>query len=889
MSRVSRWKSVGAPAESRAVCVDLGAFEEITGTPISAVPRCVRPLIEGVLRRWSEVERAPDVLAVLAGRSSGDVEVEVPFWPSRVLLQDFTGVPCVADLAALRSEVVRRGGTARRVEPVIPVDLVIDHSVQIDVAGSPEALAENVRIEFDRNRERYEFLRWGQSAFGRLRVFPPGLGICHQVNMEHLAEVIRLEPRPDGRRELVPDTVVGTDSHTTMINSLGVLGWGVGGIEAEAAMLGQPIPLAPPRVVGVRLIGRLAPGATATDAALMLTQRLRAHGVVDRMVEFFGPGLDSLSVEDRAPLANMAPEYGATTGWFPVDAATLAYLRRTGRTEDLVARVEAGARALGLWREAGAEETARYESVVEFDLGAVEPSLAGPRRPHERLTLDEVGRSFEAMVASAQPAGVSAAGRASGLDHGAIVIASITSCTNTSNPALLVAAGLVARRAVERGLRVPPWVKTSFAPGSRAAAAFLRRAGLLGYLERLGFHIAAYGCATCIGNSGPLRSEIEEEIRRRQLVVAAVLSGNRNFEGRIHPLTRANYLASPPMVVIAALRGTVRGDWRRDPVGFDATGRPVAWADLWPSAEEIAEIVGACVRPEDFVEAYQSSAAMPSEWTIGATATADVYEWRPRSTYLREPPFVVGVPAVPPPVRDIERAAILVVLGDFVTTDHISPAGSISADSPAGRYLIEHGVAPRDFNSYGSRRGNHEVMMRGTFANVRLRNRMVDREGGWTVHVPSGEVVPVFEAAERYRAEGVPLVVIAGQMYGAGSSRDWAAKGPALLGVRAVLAQSFERIHRSNLVEMGVLPLSFPDGMNAETLALTGRERVTIRGVGDLRPNGPVRVVVERPEAGRAEFDAVARLNSRQEIEYLRHGGILPYVLRTQLLVASPA
>jgi len=875
---------VRTPLEEGLWCADLRTFEELTGVPLQKVPRCIRPLIEGVLRRWNEVERGTEVLAALAGDGRVTTDVEIPFWPSRVLLQDFTGVPCVADLAALRSEVVRRGGVARHVEPVIPVDLVIDHSVQVDVAGSPDALAENVRIEFERNRERYEFLRWGQSAFGRLRVFPPGLGICHQVNMEYLAEVIRIEAGADGRRIVVPDTVVGTDSHTTMINSLGVLGWGVGGIEAEAAMLGQPIPLAPPRVVGVRLTGRLPPGASATDAALMLTQRLRTHGVVDRMVEFFGPGLDTLSVEDRAPLANMAPEYGATMGWFPVDASTLAYLSRTGRSAELVARVEAGARALGLWRESGADDPADYESVVEFDLSSVQPSLAGPRRPHERLALPEVGRSFEAMLASAAPPAVVGHSAAEGLDHGAVVIAAITSCTNTSNPALLVAAGLVARRALELGLRVPPWVKTSFAPGSRAAVAFLRRAELLEPLEQLGFHIAAFGCTTCIGNSGPLRPEIEKEIRRRNLIVAAVLSGNRNFEGRIHPLTRANYLASPPMVVVAALRGTVRGDWQMDPLGLDRRGKPVRWADVWPTAEEISTVVETCVRPEDFGEAYADPASLAPQWSGISAGASEVFEWSADSTYLREPPFVRGVPDVPPALRDIERAAILAVLGDFVTTDHISPAGSIPGDSPAGRYLIEHGVAPRDFNSYGSRRGNHEIMMRGTFANVRLRNRMVEREGGWTVHVPSGETVTIFEAAQRYRSEGVPLVVVAGQMYGAGSSRDWAAKGPALLGVRAVLAQSFERIHRSNLVEMGVLPLAFPEGVHAESLGLTGRERVTVAGLAHLRPNARVRVLIERPQGERAEFEAIARLNSRQELEYLRHGGILSYVLRTQLL-----
>lgn len=870
------------------LCVDLRTFEEITGVPVQRIPRCLRPLIATLLCRWDEVDNGREVLSALAPPRGAGVGTEIPFWPSRVLLQDYTGVPCVADLAALRSEVMRRGGAAQCVEPVIPVDLVIDHSVQVDIAGSPEALLENARIEYERNRERYEFLRWGQTAFGRLRIFPPGFGICHQVNMEHLAEVIRLEESPAGERIVVPDTVVGTDSHTTMINSLGVLGWGVGGIEAEAVMLGQPILLAPPRVVGVRLTGRLPPAVTATDAALTLTQTLRQHGVVDCFVEFFGPGLDSLSVEDRAPLANMAPEYGATIAWFPVDIVTLRYLRRTGRPEELVARVEAGARALGLWRESGAIDEAEYDSVVEVDLATIQPCLAGPRRPHERLTLDKVGCSFEKMLATVQRP-ERRDELESHLNDGAIVLASITSCTNTSNPSLLVAAGLIARRAVERGMQVPPWVRTSFAPGSRATAIFLRRAGLLKDLEQLGFHIVAYGCATCIGNSGPLRPEIEEEIRRRQLVVAAVLSGNRNFEGRIHPLIRANYLASPPLVVIAALRGTVCGDWERDPIGVDAAGSPVRWQELWPSSDEIEATVNQCVWPSDFVEAYADPALRTRQWAASSCDTSPVFEWNPASTYLCEPPFVRNIPDEPPSLRDVERAAILAVLGDFVTTDHISPAGSIPTESPAGCYLLERGVSSQELNSYGARRGNHEVMVRGTFANVRLRNRMVEQEGGWTVYVPTEEVMTIFDAAERYRAAGIPLVVIAGQMYGAGSSRDWAAKGPALLGVRAVIAESFERIHRSNLVEMGVLPLTFPAGVSAATLGLSGRERVTLLGLPDLRPHGPVRMIVEYPERRHLQLEATARLNNRQEIEYIRHGGILPYVLRKQLLAGCLA
>ncbi len=879
----SRWWCPLPAVEPGLHRIDVATAAGEAGLDVSRWPRCLLVLAENVLRHAVNDEAGLAGLRALAGRDPG---AEIPFRPARVLLQDFTGVPCVADLAALR-DAVRRAGRAAKVEPEIPVDLVIDHSVQLDATGSPEALAHNMRLEFERNRERYELLRWGCRAFSRLRVIPPGVGICHQVNMEHLAEVVCVEDDPTGIRLARPDSVVGTDSHTTMINSLCVLGWGVGGIEAEAAMLGHAISLAPPRTVGVRVIGALGGGATATDAALALTRRLREVGVVECFVEFFGPGLPALSVEDRAPLANMAPEYGATTGFFPVDEATLRYLRLTGRPEDLVRRVASYARESGLWHDPAGPAPV-FDRVVEFDLGTVEPSVAGPRRPHEWQPLRDVGRRFEAAMASPDPRegfGVAAVDSpaAGGVDHGSVVLASITSCTNTSNPALLIAAGLLARRAASRGLRVPPHVTTSFAPGSRAAVAFLRRAEVLADLERLGFHVAAYGCAACIGNSGPLRPEVEEEIRRRKLVVAAVLSGNRNFEGRVHPLTRANYLCSPPLVVAYALRGTVRGDLTRDPIGLDLQGRPVTLHDLWPSAAEVAAAVAAAVCPEDFRSAYAPENLRRIEWEALPDIAADVYPWDPASTYIRRPPFLDGVGPQPAPLEDIREAAILGLFGDFITTDHISPAGRIATDSPAARYLAGQGVPPSEFNTYGARRGNHEVMVRGTFGNPRLRNRMVDQEGNRTLHWPDGRPMSFFEAAEEYRRDGVPLVVVAGRMYGAGSSRDWAAKGVALLGVRAVLAASFERIHRSNLVELGVLPVELPDGLDAEKLGLTGRERVTLAGLPSLMPGGSVRVILRRSDGTATEFDARARVDNAQELEFFRHGGLLPYVFRSLL------
>ncbi len=872
----------------------IAVIEELGWGRIARLPYSLRILLETVLRGQGMKRPgfAPEHVESLARWSPANPGGgEIPFLPARVLLQDFTGVPCVVDLAALRGALARAGGDPRRVEPLIPVDLVIDHSVQLDEAGSARAFEANIEKEFERNAERYAFLRWGQRAFARLRVLPPGLGICHQVNMEYLAEGVRFDERDaEGRVVAAPDTVVGTDSHTVMINSMGILGWGVGGIEAEAAMLGQPIPLTPPPVTGVRLVGRLRSPATATDLALTVTETLRAQGVVGHFVEFFGPGLDTLPLADRAPVANMAPEYGATMGFFPMDASTLAYLRETGRDPAHIARVEAYAKAQGLWREPGRPDP-EYSAVVEIDLNRVEASVAGPRRPQDRLPLARVGREFErALTAPAERKGFGISPEAANrrvdlgpqgaLEQGAVVIASITSCTNTSNPDLMIGAALMARKARARGLRVPPQVKTSFAPGSRAVTAYLRRAGLLADLEALGFHVAAYGCATCIGNSGPLDPEIERAIRENGLVAAAVLSGNRNFEGRIHPLTRANYLCSPPLVIAYALRGTVRANLGDEPLGTDTNGKPVYLRDIWPDNSELRVAVASALSPEDYLDTYRRLSDVSPAWNALKGTENHVYAWDANSTYIREAPFFADFTPAPAPRGDIENARVLGYFGDFVTTDHISPAGSIPKDSPAGRYLIEQGVSPADFNSYGARRGNHEVLMRGAFANVRLRNRLADREGGWTRHWPDGAVMTIFDAAEAYRRENVPLVVLAGKMYGAGSSRDWAAKGPALLGVRAVIAESYERIHRSNLVGMGLLPLEFPAGATADSLGLNGSETIHLRGIADLTPGGMIEVEAVKSDRRAIRFQAKARIDTTVEAEYFRHGGILPYVLR---------
>jgi aconitate hydratase len=865
----------------------------------------IKVLLEMTLR---DLERDPNAAInaqALAGwPSPAPAEAEVPYRPARVLLQDFTGVPAVVDLAAMRSAMERLHRDPARIDPLVPADLIIDHSVQVDVFGTTGAYARNIEREYERNSERYALLRWAQQAFHDFSVVPPGMGICHQVNLERVSRVVQV--RMDGRGTVaIPDTLVGTDSHTTMVNGLGVLGWGVGGIEAEAAMLGQPMFLPTPIVVGVRLLGALRPGATATDLVLTLTEMLRRHGVVNKFVEFCGAGLSSLSVPDRATLSNMCPEYGATSALFPVDVQTLGYLKVTGRPADLIDLVERYTKAQGLFRT-DASETPSFSEILDLDLNAVEPSVAGPKRPQDRVPLPGVWQSFASVFAdNANPnhdaverfdneggeadrrgetrTGAAVAARPTAkLRNGSVVIAAITSCTNTSNPSVMVAAGLVAKRAVERGMTVSPTVKTSLAPGSRVVTDYLKAAGLLSYLEQLGFYLVGYGCTTCIGNSGPLASpEVEAAVEKEKLSVVAVLSGNRNFEGRIHPLVRASYLASPPLVVAYALAGDVRRDLSKDPVGKDRDGGDVFLKDLWPSADEVASAIRESLRVEMFQREYEHIFDGDEHWQRMAAPSGPSYRWDPQSTYVQEPPYFEGLDTTPPGVADLTDARALVIVGDSVTTDHISPAGSIPPESPAGRYLIEHGVPRIEFNSYGARRGNHEVMIRGTFANIRLRNQLVDREGYWTRHFPGGEETTIFEAAERYRAEGVPLVVLAGTEYGSGSSRDWAAKGPLLLGVRAVIAQSFERIHRSNLVGMGILPLQFEEGASVQSLGLTGRERFSIRGLdAALRPGQTLTVEAQDDEGTLRRFTVLARVDNATDVEYLRHGGILPMVLR---------
>ncbi len=895
--------------------VRLGALQE--QWDVERLPYTLRVLLENVLRADDE----NDIEAVAGWVATDEPSREISFRPSRVLHQDFTGVPAIVDLAAMRNAMQDLGGDPSRINPVIPAELVIDHSVQVDEFATRLAFSRNVELEFERNRERYAFLRWGQGAFADFKVVPPGTGIVHQVNLEYLARVV--EGR-DGRA--FPDTLVGTDSHTTMVNGLGVLGWGVGGIEAEAAMLGEALSMLVPQVVGFRLSGELPEGATATDLVLTVTQVLRQTGVVGKFVEYFGPGLAALSVADRATIGNMSPEYGATCGFFPVDDATLQYLRLTGRPEERVALVEAYCKENLLWHEP--DEHPTYSQVVELDLGTVEPSLAGPRRPQDRVPLREakdaflhelpsfgveygnakdaaVAESFPAsdppayvepgseapegagvpVLAVAEPESAAAAVQLGELEfqlaHGSVVIAAITSCTNTSNPQVMVAAGLLAKKAVERGLQRKPWVKSSLAPGSRVVTDYYERAGLTPYLEALGFHTVGYGCTTCIGNSGPLPEEISAAVAENDLVVCAVLSGNRNFEARIHPEVKANYLASPPLVVAYALAGRMDIDLTSEPIGQDPDGNDVHLRDLWPSSEEIGETIAASVSGDLFRSRYADVYTGDDTWRALEVPSGDLYDWQEDSTYVRRPPYFDGMPLEPTTFEDIAGARCLVMLGDSVTTDHISPAGSIKPDSPAGRYLVAHGVERRAFNSYGSRRGNHEVMVRGTFANVRLRNLLVPgSEGTWTVHVPSGEEGSIFDVSERYQAEGTPLIVLAGKEYGTGSSRDWAAKGPKLLGVRAVIAESYERIHRSNLLMMGVLPLQYRDGENAESLGLTGRELFAIEGIDDAEAH---EVTVRADDK---EFVARVRLDTPREREYVRHGGILPFVLRRLLAAA---
>ncbi|HEX4498275.1 MAG TPA: aconitate hydratase AcnA [Thermoanaerobaculia bacterium] len=895
----------------------LDALEK-RGFNVSRLPYALRILLENLLRREDgAVVNAGEIEALASWDPKAVPSREIAFMPARVLLQDFTGVPAVVDLAAMRDAMVKMGGDPKRINPLQPVELVIDHSVQVDEYGSAAAFLINAGKELERNRERYAFLRWGQTAFSNFRVVPPDTGIVHQVNLEYLARVV-MEGDVAGERYLYPDTLVGTDSHTTMVNGLGVLGWGVGGIEAEAAMLGQPVSMLIPQVVGFRLSGSLAEGTTATDLVLTVTQMLRKRGVVGMFVEFFGPGLANLPLADRATIGNMAPEYGATCGIFPVDQVALDYLTFTGRAPEAVAIVEAYMKEQGLFHTADSP-AAVYTDVLELDLGTVEPSLAGPRRPQDRVRLSDVKPSFlkelETMTAAgkakAKPASglqtvggtavglavaepevaVVADAAAAELQHGSVVIAAITSCTNTSNPSVMVAAGLLAKKAVEKGLSSKPWVKTSLAPGSKVVTEYYNAAGLTAYLDQLGFNLVGYGCTTCIGNSGPLPAAISKTIDERDLVAVAVLSGNRNFEGRINADVRANYLASPPLVVAYALTGRIDVDFQTEPLGTGKDGQPVYLRDVWPSRQEVEETMLRSVRSEMFREQYRDVFAGDESWNSLDVPEGDTYAWDPESTYVRQPPYFVDMPAEPAPVEDIHGARVLAVFGDSITTDHISPAGSIKTVSPAGKYLVEHGVAPKDFNSYGARRGNHEVMMRGTFANIRIRNRMVPEiEGGFTLHLPDGEPLPIYDAAMKYKAEGVPTVVFAGQEYGTGSSRDWAAKGPLLQGVRAVIAESFERIHRSNLVGMGIAPLEFLAGESAVSLSLTGHETVDIDGLAEGVRNslkgGREMTVRARKENGTVTtFKARLRLDTPQEIQYYRHGGILHYVLR-QLLRA---
>jgi aconitate hydratase len=851
---------------------------------LAKLPFSMRILLENLLRcEDGRFVHAEDIRALASWRP-GAPEKEIAFMPARVLLQDFTGVPAVVDLATMREAFARMGGNPKRINPLFPAELVIDHSVQVDNFGNVNAFGLNAELEFQRNVERYAFLRWGQTAFHNFKVVPPDTGICHQVNLEYLARVVCA--MPSGRRmEAYPDSVVGTDSHTTMINALGVFGWGVGGIEAEAAMLGQPSSMLIPEVVGFRLHGRLCEGATATDLVLTVTEMLRKKGVVGKFVEFFGSGLSSLSVPDRATIANMAPEYGATMGFFPVDAETLAYLHFTGRGQEHIALVEAYCKEQMLFRT-DATAAPLFNDTLELDLGSVEPTVAGPKRPQDRVALRQAKASFAKVVEGTPDKHVIVRnnGDSFELSSGSVVIAAITSCTNTSNPSLMLGAGLLAKKAVERGLHVKPWVKTSLAPGSKVVTNYLAAAGLTPYLEKLKFHLVGYGCTTCIGNSGPLSGPIGAAIKNNNLIAVAVLSGNRNFEGRIHPLVRANYLASPPLVVAYALAGRMDVDLTTEPLGNDTTGKPVFLKDIWPTPQEIESTVRAAVTTAQYSKEYAAVYEGDARWKSMPIPEGDIYKWDPKSMYIKMPPYFENMPKTPPALADIHGARVLAVLGDSVTTDHISPAGSIPVDSPAGKYLIAHGVKPHEFNSYGARRGNHEVMMRGTFANIRLRNQLAPgTEGGWTLYLPGSEKMSIYDAAVRYREAGVPLVVLAGKEYGSGSSRDWAAKGARLLGVRAVIAESYERIHRSNLLGMGVLPLEFKPGENRETLGLTGHELFEIEGVSALAPRKSITVHAKSEDGKVKTFSVIARADTPEEVSYYRHGGILQYVLRQML------
>ncbi|HWZ79549.1 MAG TPA: aconitate hydratase, partial [Candidatus Sulfotelmatobacter sp.] len=908
----------------------LGALDK-AGISTQHLPFSLRILLENLLRTEDGRNvKKEEIRAIAAWNSQSKPDKEIAFTPSRVLLQDFTGVPCVVDLAAMRDAMKQLGGDPSLINPLQPVELVIDHSVQVDEFGTANAFDMNALLEFQRNKERYSFLRWGQTGFRNLAIVPPDTGIVHQVNLEYLARVVFVHETP-GKRVAYPDTLVGTDSHTTMVNGLGVLGWGVGGIEAEAAMLGQPVSMLIPLVVGVKLTGRLREGATATDLVLTITEMLRKHGVVAKFVEYFGPGLRDLPLADRATIANMSPEYGATCGIFPIDKETLKYLKLTGRSEEQIALVEAYGREQGLFHDDKTPE-AQYSELLSLDLATVEPSLAGPKRPQDRVVLSQAGESFAKALPSlikpkaaakteapsvgapllpdvgrsgsvaptsnmkrwegegGSPAAIGVedpnvhehvpASVKDSLKHGSVVIAAITSCTNTSNPSVLIGAGLLAKKAVEKGLQVPLWVKTSLAPGSKVVRDYLDHAGLMPYLEKLKFHLVGYGCTTCIGNSGPLPEEVSKAIDEKELVVASVLSGNRNFEGRINSEVRANYLMSPPLVVAFALAGRIDVDLRKDPLGNGRDGKPVYLADIWPTSREVEDVMQHSITSEMFSKSYAEVFEGDERWRGLSVPKGQTYLWEKDSTYIRRAPYFDDMAVKPSPVGEIKKARVLAVLGDSVTTDHISPAGSIKKDSPAGKYLQEHGVKPTDFNSYGSRRGNHEVMVRGTFANVRLRNKLVQTEGGFTRHLPSNSEMSIFDASEKYRVDGTPLIILAGKEYGSGSSRDWAAKGPALLGVRAVIAESYERIHRSNLLGMGVLPLEFKKGENRESLGLTGHEVFEIEGVSALVPKLPITVHAKSADGKVKSFSVIARADTPEEVSYYRHGGILQYVLR---------
>ena len=865
----------------------LKAAEEAGLGDLSRLPFSMKVLLENLLRfEDGRTVTVDDVKAVAQWLTDRRSDREIAYRPARVLMQDFTGVPAVCDLAAMREAMAELGGDPKKINPLVPVDLVIDHSVMVDYFGTGNAFEKNVDLEFQRNLERYAFLRWGQKAFDNFRVVPPGTGICHQVNLEYLSQVVWTDADPNGTTVAYPDTLVGTDSHTTMVNGLAVLGWGVGGIEAEAAMLGQPISMLIPEVVGFKLTGKMREGTTATDLVLTVTQMLRKKGVVGKFVEFFGPGLDGMTLADRATIGNMAPEYGATCGIFPIDAETIRYLTFSGRDPERIALVEAYAKAQGMWRDASTPDPV-FTDVLELDMGTVEPSLAGPKRPQDRVPLSGSAQSFTADLTGAFKAAdagreILVAGTDYDLAHGAVVIAAITSCTNTSNPAVLVAAGLLAKKAVEKGLATKPWVKTSLAPGSQVVTDYLNKAGLTPYLDTLGFNTVGYGCTTCIGNSGPLPDPIATAVEEGDLVVAAVLSGNRNFEGRVNPHTRANYLASPPLCVAYALAGNMRIDLTRDPIGTGGDGQPVYLKDIWPTSQEVNAAIEASLTPEMFRSRYGDVFHGPEQWRGIATAEGQTYAWADNSTYVKLPPLFTGLPRTPAPVTDVKGARVLAILGDSITTDHISPAGSIKKTSPAGEYLLSWQVRPQDFNSYGARRGNHEVMMRGTFANIRIRNELLPGvEGGETKHMPDGVRMPIYTAAMEYKAAGVPLIVVAGKEYGTGSSRDWAAKGTMLLGVRAVIAESFERIHRSNLVGMGVLPLQFKDGMTRQDLKLDGSETFDVTGVeAGIRPRMDVTLTITRADGSTQTVPLLCRIDTLDEVEYYRHGGVLPFVLR---------